>query len=123
MYLSHGDKWPKADPITNRKICAACWYGLHDQCGKLFDVRRRIKCDHVKLDRDGEVIGKGCKLCKFECDCVHLSEATFAQEEKQRAQEARQAKRQLLHSMRDDPQNPLRAVNNEYEQKLRGNGA
>ena len=90
MYLFGEEWWPKVDPITNRSICHACWNLKHKQCGKPL-------------------------LTGHECDCVHLSEDTFAQQEKARTIQNRRAKTLLLHEMRDDPSSPLRAINDKYK--------
>jgi hypothetical protein len=93
-YKFGGENWPKRDPITNRDICHACWNLFHDDC----------------------------KPAKYECDCVHLSEANFANEERTRSLAARQEKRAMLREQAADENNPLCAVNDGYkprEKKVR----
>ena len=112
MYLLSGEWWPKKDPITNRTICHACWNLVHSDCGNLFDTRGQINCDHAMGSGVKRV--NECKKCSHECDCIHLSEATWAQQEKAQATDNKRAKTVLLHEMRDDPDNLLRAINDKY---------
>jgi len=118
MYLMNGQRWPQEDPITHRMICHACWNVKHTECGHVYDTNKQILCDHVVGDVPKRV--KVCKSCKFECDCVHLSESIFAQQEKQNKWDAEAAKKKLLRDMRDDPANPLRANNPAFQPKFRG---
>lgn len=104
MYYLMGEMWPKKDPMTGREVCHACWNRLHKKCGEVFDENKRLKCDHFYGRRAGK-----CD-CNFECDCIHLSEAQFAAEQRAKVNAARKAIRNEQIRERDDPANPLRAI-------------
>jgi hypothetical protein len=106
-YLLMGETWPKLDPITKREICHACWNLQHNLCGDMFTKEGAIQCDH--FSGRGVKAVRECKRCKFECDCVHLSEATWAAQERAQSLDNRRAKRSLEKEALAT--SPLRAIN------------
>ena len=93
-------EWPQFCQFQNRKICQACWYGVH----------RKHKVGTKELI-DG---------CDGPCQCLHLSEKEFAQDERATPRANRKAKRKLEREHLEDEANPLRAENPEFKQKLKG---
>ena len=94
------DEWPKIDPMTGRAICSNCWNGLH----RIHNVDGELKdgCNHP------------------DCDCVHLSEKTFADIERKTIRDARKAKRKLEREALESESNPLRAENPHFQKKFTG---
>lgn len=45
--------------------------------------------------------------CDGECDCVHLSEETWAAIEQKKVKSSRKEKRSVLRAQLEDPSNPL----------------
>ena len=109
MYRFNAEMWPQKDPITNRNVCHACWNVHHKICGKMHTTEGQIQCDHF-FGR-GVKRNPSCTKCKFECDCVHLSEAYFADIEKAKIRDSSKARRKLERDALADPASPLRAVN------------
>lgn len=101
MYLLNGEMWPHKDPITNRDLCHACWNIDHAKCGKMHTLKGEIVCDHFTRNVKGK-----CD-CEHECDCHHLSEATFADIEKQRVKDAKKERRKMMADALKE--SPLRA--------------
>lgn len=94
------DEWPKLDPITNRSICSQCWNGRHKKKNafdKIVDA-----CDNA------------------DCDCVHLSEATWSAIERKSIRDARKEKRKLEADQLAAEDNPLRAMNPEFKKVYTG---
>jgi hypothetical protein len=121
-YLMHGQWWPQFDPLTSREVCHLCWNQAHAICGNMHDSFGHIKCGHVCVNGVGIVTRTPCKQCSFECDCLHLYEANFANEERSRSLTARREKGATLREQAADENNPLRAVNDGYkprEKKVR----
>ena len=102
LAYGHGEQpeWPQLCPFQNRKICQACWYGIH----------RRHKVGTNELI-DG---------CDGPCSCLHLSEKDFAQDERANQRANRKAKRKLEREAPESTENPLRAENPAFKQKLTG---
>jgi hypothetical protein len=105
-YLTGGELWPRLDPITQKQICHACWNLLHDQCGNMYNDHGQIKCDHFYK------IAKGKCSCKHECNCVHLSEAIYAEAERKALRDARRERRTTASKALAE--SPLRAVNGDW---------
>jgi hypothetical protein len=117
MFLLSGEQWPQREPITGREVCRDCWNGNHAKCGLLYNEFGDLRCDH--FERRRVTLHAKCD-CKFECDCVHLSEATYADEERARSLEARRARRALEEAQLKDQANPLRTFNPEWKPPRRG---
>lgn len=122
MYQHFGELWPQKEPITGREVCRFCWNQDHQHCGLMFDGFGYLQCDHFRehlRHGNGRSSFAGCE-CKFECDCVHLSEQSYADQERANRLANGRERRKLMRSMRDDERNPLRAVNPEYQPPLKG---
>jgi hypothetical protein len=126
-YICQGEEWPRFDPITNRDLCRSCWGGNHENCGLLYSEFGNLKCLHweetMRRGRDDGERGaidkeykKKCK-CQFECDCIHLSEASFAQQEQQKNRADRKERRRIMREALEDESNPLAAVNPDWKPK------
>ena len=90
LVLGHGEQpeWPQLCPFQNRKICCACWYGTH----------------------------KGA--CDGPCQCLHLSEKAFADDERAKIRHNLEQKRKMEREALEE--SPLRAENPASKPTLRG---
>jgi hypothetical protein len=114
MYLLGSEWWPQKDPITGQHLCHTCWNHDHEHCGQMFDLLGNFKCQHWQgWDGFGTYV-KTCD-CVGECGCVHLSENIEG--ETKRLRGVRKETRKVLREQRDDPGNPLRAMNYDYKAK------
>lgn len=94
------NEWPKLDPITNRKLCARCWEGIHwhkEVPRKGPDGRTRlywVPC--------GEFDKGAMDACDGECSCVHRemkSADTLKKfQSRQNRQERRKREKEMLES-------------------------
>ena len=111
-------EWPKLDPITGRKICQSCWYGIH-----YHEMMRRKNFKGVMetyYERRDRLTPKTDHACDGECDCVHRSEENWAAIEQQKAKQNRRELRQRLKEQLEDPSNPLLAINHDHKPKKSG---
>ena len=99
--------WPRFDPLTNRKICHNCWNGCHwfvyGKDGFLIPALTKGACRE--------------SACDGECDCIHLSEMTYAEIERTRHNKALKVRRELERQTLESNDNPLRAENPEWKPK------
>lgn len=111
-------EWPKLDPITGRKICQACWHGIHyHEMMRRKGFSGKMETYYERRDR---LTPHATHACDGECDCVHRSEENWAAIEQQKAKQSRRELRQRLKEQLEDPSNPLLAINHDHKPKTKG---
>ena len=109
-------EWPKVDPITGRKICEACWSGIHyRKMHSRKNYHGKMENYYVKVDKLGPGVEHGCD---GECDCVHRSEETWAAIERNKVKNDRKELRRSLQEQLES--SPLAAQNDSFKVKKTG---
>ena len=108
--------WPKLDPITGRMICEQCFKGIHyRKMHSRKNYEGKMENYYVVMDKLGPGIEHGCD---GECDCVHLSEETWAAIEQAKVKSNRRDLRKNLQEQLET--SPLAATNDSFKKSKKG---